>query len=179
MSLTSPSPIEAANEQALQGIFAALPYLIAIQPAHEVLPQAGEYVVLHAGPPVTWEAMCGPMRGALLGAVQYEGWAADLEAAQALVEAGRISLQPCHSVQAVGPMAGLITPSMPLLVVENRAQGNRAYCTLNEGLGATGRTMPACWNACAGCSTWLPRPCTRRYSALAVSICACSWPRHY
>src|SRR5262249_8238846 len=74
-------------------------------------------------------------RGALLGAVVYEGWAADLDAAQALVEAGRLTLQPCHSLSAVGPMAGIITPTMPLLVVENRAQGNLAYCTLNEGLG--------------------------------------------
>jgi len=135
MSLASPSPIDAANEQALQRIYAARPYLVALRPAHEVLPQLGEYTVLHAGPPLTWEAMCGPMRGALLGAVQYEGWAADLEAAQALVEAGRITLQPCHSVSAVGPMVGLITPSMPLMVVENREHGNRAYCTLNEGLG--------------------------------------------
>jgi len=135
MSLTSPSPIEAANEQALQRIYAARPYLVALRPAREVLPQLGEYTVRHAGPPLTWEAMCGPMRGALLGAVQYEGWAADLEGAHALVETGRITLQPCHSVSAVGPMAGLITPSMPLMVVENREHGNRAYCTLNEGLG--------------------------------------------
>ncbi|MGE3536587.1 MAG: DUF1116 domain-containing protein [Candidatus Tectimicrobiota bacterium] len=135
MPLPSPAPIDAANEQALQRIYTALPYLSAIQPAHTLLPQCAEHTVLHAGPPVTWEAMCGPMRGALLGAIQYEGWATDLAAAQALVEAGTINLQPCHSVQAVGPMAGLITPSMPLMVVENRAQGNRAYCTLNEGLG--------------------------------------------
>ena len=135
MSLASPSPIDAANEQALQRIYAARPYLMALRPARELLPQLGEYTVLHAGPPLTREAMCGPIRGALLGAVQYEGWAADMEAAQALIEAGRITLQPCHSVNAVGPMAGLITPSMPLMVVENRKHGNRAYCTLNEGLG--------------------------------------------
>src|SRR5262244_300965 len=105
MSLTSASPIDAANAQALQRIYAARPYLVAIRPARELLPQLREYTLLHAGPPVTWEAMCGPMRGALLGAVVYEGWAADLDAAQALV------------------------------VVENRAHGNLAYCTLNEGLG--------------------------------------------
>ena len=135
MSLASPSLIDTANEQALQRIYAARPYLVALRPAREVLPQLGEYTVLHAGPALTWEAVCGPMRGAILGAAQYEGWAADLAAAQALVEAGRITMQPCHSVNAVGPMTGLITPSMPLLVVENREHGNRAYCTLNEGLG--------------------------------------------
>jgi len=135
MSLTSLAPIDAANEQALQRIYAARPYLVALRPARELLPQLRGYTVLHAGPPLAWEAMCGPMRGAMLGAIQYEGWAVDLGAAQAFVEAGRMTFQPCHSLSAVGPMTGLITPSMPLMVVENRAHGNRAYCTLNEGLG--------------------------------------------
>src|SRR2546427_2569199 len=135
MSLASPSPIDDANAQALQRIYAARPYLVAIHPARELLPQFREYTILHAGPPALWAAMCGPMQGAILGAVQYEGWAADLQAAQALVESGRIRLQPCHSLNAVGPMTGIITPSMPLMVVENREHGNRAYCTLNEGLG--------------------------------------------
>src|SRR6266849_4060574 len=123
MSLASPSPIDDANVQALQRIYAARPYLVAVRPARELLPQLREYTVLHAGPPVVWEAMCGPMCGAMLGAVAYEGWAADLGAAQALVDSGRITLQPCHSFSAVGPMAGIITPSMPLMVVENRAHG--------------------------------------------------------
>jgi Protein of unknown function (DUF1116) len=135
MSLTSPAPIDAANEQALQRIYTARPYLVAVRPARELLPQLGGDTILHAGPPVAWEAMCGPMQGAMLGAVQYEGWAADLHAAQALVASGRIHLQPCHSLSAVGPMTGVITPSMPLMVVENREHGNHAYCTLNEGLG--------------------------------------------
>src|SRR5215470_9353137 len=113
MSLASPSPIDAANAQALQRLYAARPYLVAIRPARELLPQLREYTILHAGPPVRWEAMCGPMCGAILGAVAYEGWATDLDAAQALVESGRMTLQPCHSLSAVGPMAGLITPSMP------------------------------------------------------------------
>src|SRR5262245_45888646 len=135
MSLASLAPIDAANEQALQRIYAARPYLVAVRPARELLPQFRTATILHAGPPVTWEVMCGPMQGAMLGAVQYEGWAADLQSAQALVESGRIRLQPCHSLSAVGPMAGIITPSMPLMEVENREHGNRAYCTLNEGLG--------------------------------------------
>src|SRR3989442_9713557 len=135
MSLASPSPIDAANEQALQRIYVAMPYLVAVRPASDLLPQLGTDTILHAGPPVAWEVMCGPMQGAIVGAVHYEGWAADLQSAQALVESGRIRLQPCHSLSAVGPMTGVITPSMPLMVVENREHGNRAYCTLNEGLG--------------------------------------------
>src|SRR5215475_14835339 len=135
MSLASPSSIDAANEQALQRIYAARPYLVAVHPARELLPELKADTILHAGPPVTWEAMCGPMQGAIVGAVQYEGWAADLQSAQALGASGRLRLQPCHSQSAVGPMTGVVTPSMPLMVVENREHGNRAYCTLNEGLG--------------------------------------------
>jgi hypothetical protein len=135
MSATMLSPIDAANTQALERIFAARPFLVGVRPARELLPQLGDYMVFHAGPPLAWDAMCGPMRGAVLGALQYEGWAVDATAAQALVDAGKIALQPCHHASAVGPMTGIITPSMPLLVVENRAFGNCAYTTLNEGLG--------------------------------------------
>jgi len=135
MSSISPVSIDGANAQALQRIYAARPYLVAVHPARELLPQLRTDTVLHAGPPVAWDAMCGPMQGAIMGAVHYEGWAADLQSAQTLVASGSIHLQPCHSLSAVGPMAGIVTPSMPLMVVENREHGNRAYCTLNEGLG--------------------------------------------
>src|SRR5437764_14054551 len=104
MSLASPAPIDAANEQALQRLYAARPYLVAVHPARELLPQLRTDTILHAGPPVAWEAMCGPMQGAMVGAVQYEGWAVDLQSAQALVASGRIRLQPCHSLSAVGPI---------------------------------------------------------------------------
>jgi hypothetical protein len=129
------SPIETANAQALERIFAARPFLVDLRPARELLPQLGDYTVLHAGPPLPWDAMCGPLRGAILGALQYEGWASNEATAYALIAAGKITLRPCHSARAVGPMTGIITRSMPLLVVENRPFGNRAYTTLNEGLG--------------------------------------------
>lgn len=132
---TPPASIDAANAQALERMFASRPFLIRVRPAHEVLDGLDRHTVLHAGPPLSWEAMCGPLRGAILGVLQYEGWAADETAAQALIDAGEITFRPCHSANAVGPMTGLITPSMPLMVVENREYGNRAYTTLNEGLG--------------------------------------------
>ncbi|GIX49076.1 MAG: hypothetical protein KatS3mg131_3287 [Candidatus Tectimicrobiota bacterium] len=131
----SHAAIEAANAQALQRLFAARPFWTGVRPARELLPQLAEGTVLHAGPPLSWEATCGPLRGALEGALQYEGWAADAASARALLEAGQITLRPCHSVGAVGPMTGVVTPRMPLLVVENREYGNRAYAPLNEGLG--------------------------------------------
>lgn len=135
MSSKTKSSIDAANEQALERVFASRPFLIDVCPAHELLPQISDYTVMHAGPPLSWENMCGPLRGAILGALQYEGWAPDEAGAHSLIEAGKITFLPCHSASAVGPMTGLITSSMPLMVVENREYGNRSYATLNEGLG--------------------------------------------
>ena len=135
MTTAMPSPIDTANAQALERIFAARPFLVGVQPARDLLAPFHDYTVLHAGPPIEWERMCGPLRGAIVGALQYEGWAAEETAALTLIDAGSITFRPCHSASAVGPMTGLITPSMPLMVVENRAFGNRAYATLNEGLG--------------------------------------------
>ncbi len=114
---------------------AAEPILIDVRPAGEVIAGLGHATVLHAGPPIEWARMCGPMRGAVSGAIVLEGWAGDLDAAAALAASGGITLRPNHDVDAVGPMTGMITASMPVMVVENRAFGNRAYCTLNEGLG--------------------------------------------
>jgi hypothetical protein len=79
--------------------------------------------------------MCGPQQGAICGAILYEGWAPTLEAAEKLAASGGVALEPCHSHRAVGPMAGIISPSMPVWVVENTAAGNRAFCNVNEGLG--------------------------------------------
>jgi hypothetical protein len=92
-------------------------------------------VLLHAGPPVDWDRMCGPMRGAIAGAIVFEGWAAELDAATELAANGAITFHPNHDFDAVGPMTGITTRSMPVMVVENRAFGNRATCTINEGLG--------------------------------------------
>ena len=135
MSSKTKSSIDTANEQALERVFASRPFLIDVCPAHELLPQISDYTVMHAGPPLSWESMCGPLRGAILGALQYEGWAPDAAGAHSLIEAGKITFLPCHSASAVGPMTGVITSSMPLMVVENREYGNRSYATLNEGLG--------------------------------------------
>jgi hypothetical protein len=129
--------VEAANEIALARFIAADPVLTGIATARDVLPgmAGGRRLIVHAGPPIAWPAMCGPMQGAVLGAVVLEGWADTIEAAARIVERGEIELGPCHHQGAVGPMAGIISPSMPLFVVENQAAGNRAYCNFNEGLG--------------------------------------------
>jgi len=129
--------VEAANETALSRFVAANPVLVGIATARDVLPGMadGHKLIVHAGPPIAWRSMCGPMQGAVLGAVVLEGWADSIEAATDLVERGDVALGPCHDQGAVGPMAGIISPSMPVFVVENSAGGNRAYCNFNEGLG--------------------------------------------
>lgn len=127
-----------ANAEVLRRIQAAEPVLVDVRPAGEViaaLSGGGERVVLHAGPPIGWERMCGPLRGAVAGALVLEGWAGDLGAAEKLAASGGVTFHPNHHFGAVGPMTGITTRSMPVLVVENRAFGNRAFCTLNEGLG--------------------------------------------
>ena len=127
--------IDAANAAVLAIITAAHPVLVDCRPAREAM-SLEERVVLHAGPPLAWDRACPTMQAAVLCAIRYEGWAADDAAARRLVERGAVALAPCHSRGAVGPMTGLITASMPVFVVENRAAGNRAYATINEGLGA-------------------------------------------
>jgi hypothetical protein len=127
--------IEAANREALRRMEEADPVLVDVRKAADVIPRLGRHMILHAGPPIAWPEMCGPLRGAIAGAVLYEGWAPDLAAAEALAAAGGIEFHPNHHFDAVGPMTGMTTMSMPLMVVENRRFGNRAYCALNEGLG--------------------------------------------
>jgi hypothetical protein len=128
--------IEDANRTAFERYLAAQPRLVDLVLARDAIPAlAGERRILHSGPPIAWPNMCGPQQGAITGAILYEGWANSLEAAEKLAASGAIVLEPCHTHRAVGPMAGIISPSMPVWVVENAAAGNRAFCNVNEGLG--------------------------------------------
>jgi len=128
--------VESANRDALQKILAGDPVLADVGRAGELIPALdAERLMLHAGPPIEWDRMCGPLRGAICGAIVFEGWASDLAAAEKLAVSGGVRFAPNHQYGAVGPMTGITTRSMPLLVVENRAFGNRALSTINEGVG--------------------------------------------
>jgi Protein of unknown function (DUF1116) len=128
--------IEKANAEALRRMLAAEPVLTGVARAGELIPELdSERLVLHAGPPLGWERMCGPLRGAVCGAIVFEGWAGDLAAAERLAESGGVRFAPNHHFGAVGPMTGITTRSQPLMMVENRSHGNRALCAINEGLG--------------------------------------------
>lgn len=133
--LLSDPRIEQANQQAVQRMMAARPRLVDVQPAQDVIPGMHQHLILHAGPPITWERMSGPLRGAIIGALIYEGLVADVGAAEELAASGDIIFAPCHHYNAVGPMAGVISASMPVQVIEEPIYGHRTFSTLNEGLG--------------------------------------------
>jgi len=127
--------IEKANTEATERMMEARPVLVGVGKALEVIPDMRENLLLHAGPPITWDRASGPMRGAIIGALIFEGKAKDEAEAEALVKSGEIELEPCHHHQAVGPMAGLISPSMMVYIIENKTHGNKSYSNLNEGYG--------------------------------------------
>jgi hypothetical protein len=127
--------VEKANEKAFAAYSAAMPVLEGIGVASKCIPRMRGRMLLHAGPPIEWRRMCGPMQGAIVGAILHEEWARNEKEARALVTGGKVRLAPCHHHDAVGPMSGIISPSMPVWIVRNSTGGNRAYSNLNEGLG--------------------------------------------
>lgn len=127
--------INKANAEAVDRIQKAQPKVVGIGVALNDIPGMTKKTILHAGPPITWDRMSGPLRGAIIGGLIYEGLAADEAEAIKLATSGEITFDSCHHHNAVGPMAGVVTASMPVWIVENETFGNRTYCTLNEGLG--------------------------------------------
>ncbi|MBM7561694.1 YlbE family protein [Fusibacter tunisiensis] len=127
--------IRKANQEAMNRLQKAQPTIVGLGIAGETLPGMTKKTIFHAGPPVTWNNMTGPLKGAVIGGLIYEGLASNEEEAIKLAESGEITFDSCHHHDAVGPMAGVTTYSMPVWIIRNEAFGNYAYCTLNEGLG--------------------------------------------
>jgi hypothetical protein len=127
--------IEQANQEAIARIQKGKPVLVGLGIAKDVIPGMHAKMILHAGPPIEWERMCGPTRGAIMGALLYEGLARSEKEAEQLAASGEIEFSPCHHHHCVGPMAGIVSPSMPVFILENKSFGNKTYATLNEGLG--------------------------------------------
>jgi len=127
--------IEAANKKVMEIILNGQPTLLDIGIAEEVIPGMTKKTILHAGPPIKWEKMSGPLKGAVIGALIYEGLAVDEKEAAKLAASGEISYDPCHHHNTVGPMAGVVSALMPVWILQNKKYGNYSYCTLNEGLG--------------------------------------------
>ena len=127
--------IDGANRVAVERMAAVRPLLTGVARAGDVIPGLEPGVLLHAGPPIEWQRASGPLRGAVIGALLYEGMAADAAAAEAMVARGEVRLEPCHHHSAVGPMAGVTSPSMTVWVVQDASGGRRAYSNINEGYG--------------------------------------------
>ena len=127
--------IETANQTAVNRMMESRPILKAVATARDVIPGMKDNLFLHAGPPIEWERMSGPLRGAIIGAILFEGLAANETEAASMVERGEVEFEPCHHHGAVGPMAGVISPSMKVYVVENIEHGNKSFSNLNEGYG--------------------------------------------
>ena len=127
--------IEAANKTAVERMMTARPILTGIATARDVIPGMHDHMLLHAGPPIEWERMSGPLRGAVIGALLFEGLVKDEAEARQLAASGDISYEPCHHHSTVGPMAGVTSPSMAVYVIENTEGDNLAYSNLNEGYG--------------------------------------------
>jgi hypothetical protein len=127
--------IAAANKECLRRIQESTAELVDIRRAQDVIPGMGDRSVFHAGPPVAWERMCGPMKGAIAGACLFEGWVTTLGEAEALAESGELHFDSLHNHRACGPMSGITTPSMMVNVIRNEAAGIETYCNLYEGIG--------------------------------------------
>jgi Protein of unknown function (DUF1116) len=127
--------IDEANREAVARMIGGNPVLVDVLPAREAIPGLEDRMILHAGPPIAWDRMCGPLRGAVTGIAVFEGWAPDLAAAERMARKGEFRFSPNHHFGAVGPMTGTTTVTQPVLVIENATHGNRSFCAINEGLG--------------------------------------------
>jgi len=127
--------IDQANTTAINRLMDARPILKAVATARDVIPGMKDNLFLHAGPPIEWARMSGPLRGAIIGAMLFEGVAASEAEATSMVERGEVEFDACHHHGTVGPMAGVTSASMKVYVVENVEHGNKSFSNLNEGYG--------------------------------------------
>ena len=127
--------IEKANQYVVDQMMEARPIVTRVGKAKDLIPGYHENLLLHAGPPVTWERMSGPVKGAMVGALIFEGRAKAWDDAVALLTSGKIEFSPCHHYASAGPMAGVVSPSMMVYEVENKTNGKKTFSGLNEGRG--------------------------------------------
>ena len=139
--------IEKANKKAFDIMNRGKAILKDFDYAGKVIPGMKDNTILHAGPPIAYADMIDPMKAAVQGALMFEGKADSLEEADRMARSGDFDFRPCHEMNSVGPMAGIITPGMYVAVVENPEFGNKTFCNLHEGrgkilrFGATGKEV--------------------------------------
>lgn len=164
--------IHEANRAAVKNMQEARPLWTDVKYAYEVFEKMDKYTLLHTGPPISFDNMCEPMKGAIVAALLYEGLASKEEEALAIVTSGKVKFYPCNDFNAVVPMTGIISYSMPLIKVENLILGNCAYSTINEGSGAVAR-LGFCEDSTVNGLIWIREvlaPALKKYLSLYGKI---------
>ena len=126
--------IAAANQEVLEKITTSHPVLIGYEKAIDVVPGMTKNTILHAGPPIKWEDMCGAMKGSVTGAIVFEGLASTIEEAEQVAASGGVVFSPCHEHDTVGSMTGVTSASMYMHIVKNKTFGNISFTNLSEQL---------------------------------------------
>lgn len=129
--------VAAANAEAIERVLASEPWLVAVKPAGEVVPGLGANQVLHAAPPAPWDELSPLIRSGVVGAALFEGLASTRDEAEQKAAAGAITVGAAQDHSAMAGGVGSIPASLPVMVLEDRASGNRAYHFLMEGFGRT------------------------------------------
>jgi len=127
--------IQQANIETIKRMKLASPMLVGIGNARDHVPGMRENLILHAGPPITWKQASGALKGAIIAGLLFEGLAKNKEEAIEMMKNEEVDLEPCHDHHAVGPMAGIITPSMSVYIIEDQISGHRTYANLSDDLG--------------------------------------------
>ncbi len=135
--MNSEKRINLANEEIIKKIGSSNVIWVGMGKASGVIQELRNKTILHSGVPLSPSKMCNTMLNAIYGAIIYEGWADDFNAAKSILNSGEIKLGSAHNYSALGPMAGIISPSMPVMIFENTKFGKTSYATINEGLGQT------------------------------------------
>ena len=127
--------VDEANQKVLSIFQDAEVALVGMDIAIDVIPNMHNKLFLHAGPPIEFSRMSGPMKGAIIGAILYEKLASSEEEAIQLAESGQLEFSPNHEYSSIAPMAGVISANMPVFVMHNRTHDTFAYTNVNEGPG--------------------------------------------
>jgi Protein of unknown function (DUF1116) len=166
------APTAEANERAIERVLASEPWVVGVRPAGEVVPSLSAGTILHAAPPTSWNDMSDLLRGGIIGAALFEGLAATPQEAEETAASGTIDLRAAQDHSAMAGGAGAITASLPVLVLEDRTNGRRAFHFLMEGFGRTlilGMFDEDGWPASAGSGTSSGLRSTQRSAPSAAS----------
>ena len=115
--------IDEANDKAVHRIIDSQPYLIDILPAGDVIEGLDDYTIIHSGPPIAYEDMVMLHQRGLVSACRFEHWAETDEDAVKLIKSGKVKIMSALDTNTVGAGTGIITKSVAMFIIEDRATG--------------------------------------------------------